>query len=68
MQARMQVVCGMRISTVSGLILGGLVLISALLLGGVPLESMIRPEALLIVFGGIWLRDRAKGGYKPEKI
>ena len=28
----------------------------------------ILPAILLIVFGGIWLRDRAKGGYKPEKI
>ena len=28
----------------------------------------ILPALLLIVFGAIWLRDRAKGGYKPEKI
>lgn len=26
------------------------------------------PALLLIVFGAIWLRDRSKGGFKPEKI
>jgi fucose permease len=26
------------------------------------------PACLLLVFGAIWLRDRAKGGYKPEKL
>jgi MFS family permease len=28
----------------------------------------ILPAFLLLVFGAIWLRDRSKGGYKPEKI
>jgi MFS family permease len=28
----------------------------------------ILPAILLVVFGAIWLRDRAKGGFKPEKI
>lgn len=28
----------------------------------------ICPAFLLLVFGAIWLRDRSKGGYKPEKI
>ncbi len=28
----------------------------------------ILPAILLVVFGAIWLRDRAKGGYRPEKI
>jgi hypothetical protein len=23
---------------------------------------------LLIVFGAVWLRDKAKGGFKPEKL
>ena len=26
------------------------------------------PAILLIVFGAIWLYDRARGGFKPEKI
>ena len=26
------------------------------------------PAILLIVFGLIWLHDRARGGYRPEKI
>jgi MFS family permease len=26
------------------------------------------PAVLLLVFGAIWLRDRAKGGFKPEKL
>jgi MFS family permease len=26
------------------------------------------PAVLLLVFGAIWLKDRAKGGFKPEKI
>ena len=26
------------------------------------------PAILLIVFGAIWLFDRARGGFKPEKI
>ena len=26
------------------------------------------PAILLLVFGAIWLYDRSKGGYKPEKI
>lgn len=28
----------------------------------------VLPAILLIVFGGIWLYDRARGGYRPEKI
>jgi hypothetical protein len=28
----------------------------------------ILPAILLVVFGAVWLRDRARGGYKPEKI
>ncbi len=28
----------------------------------------ILPAVLLLVFGAIWLRDRSKGGFKPEKI
>ena len=28
----------------------------------------ILPAILLLVFGGIWLRDRAKGGFKPQKL
>jgi MFS family permease len=28
----------------------------------------ILPAILLIVFGAIWLSDRAKGGYKPEQL
>jgi hypothetical protein len=28
----------------------------------------ILPAILLVVFGGIWLYDRSRGGYKPEKI
>jgi fucose permease len=28
----------------------------------------VLPAILLVVFGAIWLRDRAKGGFKPEKI
>jgi len=28
----------------------------------------ILPAFLLLVFGAIWLRDRARGGYRPEKI
>ena len=28
----------------------------------------ILPALLLIVFGAIWLSDRAKGGYQPEKL
>ena len=28
----------------------------------------ILPAALLLVFGIVWLYDRAKGGYKPEKL
>ena len=28
----------------------------------------ILPAVLLIVFGAIWIYDRAKGGYKPVKI
>jgi MFS family permease len=28
----------------------------------------ILPAILLIVFGGIWLRDKSKGGFKPERL
>lgn len=28
----------------------------------------ILPAVLLIVFGAIWLYDKSKGGFKPEKI
>jgi fucose permease len=28
----------------------------------------VLPAFLLLVFGSIWLRDRARGGYRPEKI
>jgi hypothetical protein len=28
----------------------------------------ILPAVLLIVFGAIWLYDRSKGGFKPEKL
>jgi hypothetical protein len=28
----------------------------------------VLPAILLVVFGAIWLRDRSKGGFKPEKI
>jgi MFS family permease len=28
----------------------------------------ILPAALLLVFGAIWLSDRAKGGFQPEKL
>jgi MFS family permease len=28
----------------------------------------ILPAVLLLVFGAIWLKDRAKGGFKPEKL
>jgi MFS family permease len=28
----------------------------------------ILPAILLIVFGAIWLRDRAKGGFQPERL
>jgi hypothetical protein len=31
-------------------------------------EVAILPALLLIVFGVIWVRDKAKGGYKPVKI
>jgi hypothetical protein len=28
----------------------------------------ILPAVLLLVFGAVWLNDRAKGGFKPEKL
>jgi hypothetical protein len=28
----------------------------------------ILPAILLLVFGAVWLSDRAKGGFKPERI
>ena len=42
----------MDLSTVIGLGLGLTILVSALLLGHVPLTTLVNPEALLIVFGG----------------
>jgi chemotaxis protein MotA len=42
----------MELSTVSGLGLGLLILVLALLLGHVPPQTLFNPEALLIVFGG----------------
>lgn len=39
-------------ATVIGLILGCLTLGGALLLGHAPLQALIQPEALLMVFGG----------------
>ena len=39
-------------------------LATGLAVGGVA----ILPAFLLIVFGIIWLRDKAKGGYKPVKL
>ena len=29
---------------------------------------VVLPVILLVVFGLIWLTDRLRGGYKPEKI
>lgn len=42
----------MEVSTISGLGLGLIILALALLLGHVPPETLLNPEALLIVFGG----------------
>lgn len=42
----------MDLSTIVGLILGLLILILALILGHVPPETLLNPEAVLIVFGG----------------
>lgn len=42
----------MEVSTISGLGLGLLILALALLLGHVPPETLLNPEAMLIVFGG----------------
>lgn len=42
----------MELSTITGLALGLVILVLALLLGHVPLETLLNPEALLIVFGG----------------
>lgn len=42
----------MELSTVAGLALGLVILVLALLLGHVPPETLLNPEALLIVFGG----------------
>jgi hypothetical protein len=28
----------------------------------------ILPAVLLLVFGGVWLNDRSKGGFKPERL
>lgn len=39
-------------STVIGLVLGGVILIVALLLGNVPISTLLSPEAILVVFGG----------------
>ena len=42
--------------------------IVAALVAIVILVVAILPAILLVVFGGIWLSDKAGGGYKPEKI
>ncbi len=42
----------MDFTTLAGLILGLIILVAALLLGHVPLSTLLNPEALLIVFGG----------------
>ncbi len=42
----------MDLSTIVGLSLGLVILVAALILGHVPLETLLNPEALLIVFGG----------------
>lgn len=39
-------------SVITGLALGLIILVGALLLGHVPLQTLLNPEALLIVFGG----------------
>ena len=37
--------------------------------GSVPFETnAILPAILIVVFGAIWLYDRAHGGYQPEKL
>ena len=28
----------------------------------------ILPAVLLLVFGAVWLHDRSKGGFKPERL
>jgi chemotaxis protein MotA len=42
----------MDLATIAGLIVGFLILLISLLIGGVPLGTIIQPEAILIVFGG----------------
>lgn len=42
----------MDFSTLAGLVLGLVILVLALILGHVPLNTLLNPEALLIVFGG----------------
>lgn len=43
---------GMDFATIAGLLLGGLILVGSLLIGNVPMSVLIKPEAMLIVFGG----------------
>jgi chemotaxis protein MotA len=42
----------MDFATITGLILGLGILVVSLLVGGVPVQTIIQPEAILIVFGG----------------
>ena len=42
----------MDISTIAGLVVGFLILIAALILGHVPIATLLSPEAILVVFGG----------------
>lgn len=42
----------MDFSTLIGLVMGVAILVSAILIGDIPLENLIKPEALLIVMGG----------------
>jgi chemotaxis protein MotA len=39
-------------ATLTGLVLGAVILVACLILGQVPLKVLLKPEALLIVFGG----------------
>lgn len=42
----------MDFATLSGLILGVIILVVSLFIGGVPVQTIIQPEAILVVFGG----------------
>ena len=42
----------MDLSTIVGLSLGLVILVAALILGNVPMDTLLNPEAILIVFGG----------------